>query len=331
MVILLLLALITFLEVVHHVKDKNKNVPEFVFLYAENQPENYPTTRGAKYFASLVEEKTDGKIRILVKSGGELGVEKDVIAQLAYGGIDFARISLSQLAEKIPEMNVLQLPYIYEDSEHMWNVLDAEAGERFLAMTQKYNLIGLSWYDAGARSFYSAKKPITSLEDIQGMRIRVQESELMADMITALGATPAKIDYDQVYESLERGIVDAAENNWSSYIYMKHDEVAPYFTIDEHTRVPEMQLCSANTWKLLSEDQQKIILECAKESSLYERKLWIEQEDTCMEEAKENGVNITYLSTEEKRKFQAAMEPVYEKYSGNFSELVEEVRKYQER
>ncbi len=331
MVALSILILVTVIGVTYHKTGKKNKTPEFVFLYAENQPDGYPTTLGAEHFASLVEERTGGEIQILIKSGGELGVEKDVIQQLSYGGIDFARISLSQLAEKIPEMNVLQLPYLYEDSEHMWRVLDGELGERFLALTQTQDLIGLSWYDAGARSFYSASKPITCLADVNGMRIRVQESELMADMITAMGGTPVKIDYDAVYESIERGIVDGAENNWSSYMYMKHNEVAGYFTVDEHTRVPELQLCSAHTWSKLSSSQQEIILECAKESALYERKLWIEQENVCKEAATKQGVEVISLTAEQKKEFQAAMEAVYEKYSGDFAELVEEVHKYQER
>lgn len=299
--------------------------PDYVFLYAENQPKDYPTTLGAEYFAELVKERTNGKIQILVKCEGELGVEKDIIQQLQYGGVDFARISLSQLAERIPEMNVLQMPYIYRDSKHMWSVLDGELGQCFMDMTKDKKMISLSWYDAGARNFYSALKPITCLEDVQGMKIRVQESALMADMITAMGGIPMKIEYEEVYSSLQRGIVDAAENNWSSYMYMHHNEVAGYFTVDEHTRVPELQLCSEYTWNKLTEEQQQIIMECAKESALYERELWKEKEGISRQEAYSEGVQIYALNYTEKKRFQEAMAEVYDKYCGEYVDLVEAV------
>lgn len=316
------LGAVVFVMLFHQTK---RTEPEFVFLYAENQPEGYPTSLGAQYFADLVEERTNGKIKILVKTSGELGVEKDVIDQMTYGGIDFARISLSQLAEKIPEMNILQFPYIYQDSSHMWRVLDGELGDYFMNLTEDYDLVGLSWYDAGARNFYSASKAITCLNDVEGMKIRVQESQLMADMVEAMGGIPVKMEYEDVYSGLERGIVDGAENNWSSYIFMNHNEVARYFTVDEHTRVPELQLCSANTFHLLSEEEKEIIVQCAKESALYERALWREQELSCREQAVNSGVVVIELTLEQKAEFQEAMEKVYEKYSGFGTELIQKV------
>ena len=176
--------------------------PELVLFYAENQIEDYPTTHGAYRFADLVYERTDGRIKVLVKPNAELGSESEVIQQLQYGGIGFARVSLSQLAEYMPEMNVLQAPYLYSDSQHMWRVLEGEIGDEFLLKTTDHDLVGLSWYDAGARNFYSTK-PITCLEDLKGMNIRVQESDMMADMVSALGAKPSKIVYSEVYSAIE--------------------------------------------------------------------------------------------------------------------------------
>lgn len=305
---------------------KQKEVePKFVFSYAENQPENYPTTLGARRFAELVEERTNGEIRIIVNAEGVMGTEAEVIAQLTYGGIDFARVSLSQLSEYIPKMNVLQMPYLYRDSAHMWSVLDGEIGDDFIELAQDYELVGLSWYDAGARSFYNSVKPITCPDDMKGMRIRVQESEVMADMVEALGASAWKITYGEVYASLERGTVDGAENNWPSYVSMMHDEVAKYWTTDEHTRVPEMQLCSAHTWEKLTKEQQQIILECAKESALYERELWTEREAASREEAVAKGVQVVELSAEEKQRFQDTMMGVYEKYCGEYMDIIDQI------
>ena len=257
-----------------------------------------------------------------------MGSEGEAIEQVRYGGIAFARVSLSQLAEKIPDMNVLLLPYIYDDSAHMWRVLEGDIGDEFLKKTDAYDLVGLSWYDAGARNFYSSEAPITCLEDFEGKSIRAQESAIMSDMVSALGATPVEVVYSEVYSALELGLVDGAENNWPSYEAMKHYKVAPYYTIDEHVRVPEMQICSKAVWDSLSEEYKEIISQCAKESAVYERNLWKEREESSKKIAMENGTRIIELTAEEKRRFREAMKDLYEKYCGNQMDLVEKIMKY---
>ncbi len=312
--------------VVWRIRDESERVPEYVFSYAENQAADYPTTQGANYFAELVEERTEGRIQILVMPEAELGAEKDVLKQLQYGGVDFARVSLSQLAELIPEMNVLEMPYLYEDSRHMWKVLDGEIGDGFLKMADEKDLTGLSWYDAGVRSFYTSEKKITCLEDLQGMRIRVQESGLMADMVEALGAVAFQIPYSEVYSALQQGLVDGAENNWPSYEFMQHYEVAKYFTVDEHTRVPEMQLASSHTWEKLSEEDQQIIRECAKASALYERRIWTLQEKKSRKTAVEKGAEEIVLSQAEEARFREAVQSIYEKYCADSMDVIEEIK-----
>lgn len=319
--------LITVLGAVIYLVSRSKETePEFVFTYAENQTEDYPTTLGAERFAELVEERTQGRIRIQVHAESVMGSESEVIKQMRYGGIDFARISIAQISDYVEEMSVLQLPYLYDDSDHMWRVLDGEIGERFLEYPCEYGLVGLSWYDAGARNIYCTT-PIESLEDIKGLRIRVQEAEMMSDMITALDAQPVQIPYDRVYETLERKQVDGAENNWSSYETMRHYEVAKYFTVDEHIRIPEMQICSVHTWEQLSEQDRQVIIECARESALYERQLWTEHEERARETALANQVREIHLSDEELAKFRTAMAPIYERYYEDYGEVIEEIMK----
>lgn len=323
----LLLTAAAAAAVIWRIGDGSERIPEYVFSYAENQAADYPTTQGANYFAELVEERTEGRIQILVMPEAELGAEKDVLKQLQYGGVDFARVSLSQLAELIPEMHVLEMPYLYEDSGHMWKVLDGEIGDRFLNMADEKDLTGLSWYDAGVRSFYTSDKKITCLEDLKGMRIRVQESGLMADMVEALGAVAFQIPYSEVYSALQRGLVDGAENNWPSYEFMQHYEVAKYFTVDEHTRVPEMQLASSHTWEKLSEEDQQIIRECAKASALYERRIWTLQEKKSRKTAMEKGAEEIVLSQEEEARFREAVQSIYEKYCADSMDVIEEIKK----
>ncbi|HAN43856.1 MAG TPA: C4-dicarboxylate ABC transporter, partial [Ruminococcaceae bacterium] len=186
--------------------------PEFVFRYAENQAKDYPTTQGAYKFAEIVEQKTNGRIKIEVYYGAQLGDEKSVMEQMQFGGIDFARVSLSPLAEFAKQLNVLQLPYLYRDSAHMWKVLEGPIGDQFKNGLGESKLVGLSWYDSGSRNFYNSKKPITKLEDLKGMKIRVQENQMMMDMIKAIGAQPTPMAYGEVYSALQTGVIEAAEN-----------------------------------------------------------------------------------------------------------------------
>ena len=301
--------------------------PEFVLFYAENQTVDYPTTLGAQRFSDLVYERTDGRIKILVRCDAELGSESEVIRQMMYGGIAFARVSLSQLAEYMPEMNVLQMPYLYSGSDHMWRVLDGEIGDEFLLKTLDHDLVGLSWYDAGARNFYSTT-PIRTLSDLEGMTIRVQESDVMADMVSALKAKPVKIVYSDVYSAIERGIVDGAENNWPSYESMNHYSVARYYTVDEHTRVPELQICSKAVWDMLSPEDQAILSQCARESAIYQRELWQDREKTSRKIAESAGVTVIELTQEEKIRFRDAMRSVYTKYCGDQMDILNTIMEY---
>lgn len=319
------LLLLLIVLVVFFLTKSEEKVPEYVFSYAENQDEDYPTTLGGQYFADLVEEKTNGRIKILIQHSGVRGNESQVISQLKYGGVDFARISISELTNEIKALNVLQLPYLYENSEHMWKVLDGKIGDYFLDVVSEYEMIGLSWYDAGARNFYTKDRPIQRLEDFEGLKIRVQESDMIASMVEYLGGEPVKKPYSEVYSLLEKSEVDGAENNWPSYESMQHYEVAGYYTLDEHIRIPELQICSKHTWNKLSSEDQEIILECAKESSFYQRKLWKEQETKSRELAVSAGAKVLHLSTAEKKKFRKAVEPLFERYCGEHMDLIQEI------
>lgn len=306
---------------------KNKQyetVPEYVLTYAENQAEGYPTTESAHYFSDLVYERSEGRIKINVYAGGELGDEVSVIEQMQFGGLDFARASIMTMGEFIPEMNVLQLPYLYNDSEHMWKVLKGEIGLEIMDKVQEYGLTALSWYDAGTRNFYTRQK-VEKLEDFQGLKIRVAKSEFMKALVSSLGATPVAMDYSDVYSALELKIIDGAENNWPSYTSMEHYKVAKYMLLDEHNQIPELQLISQNTYNKLSNEDQKIIKECALESSIYEQKLWDEYETACKEIAAEAGVVVTELNKKEKQKFKEAVMTVYNRLAPQYQDLVQKI------
>jgi tripartite ATP-independent transporter DctP family solute receptor len=299
--------------------------PEYVFTYAENQTEDYPTTQGAYRFAQLVNERTKGRIQIRVYAGAQLGDETSTLEQLRFGGLDFARCSLSTMTAYSKMSNALMLPYLYRDADHMWAVLEGEIGRKVSDSFIEAGLVPLSWYDAGVRNFYFTK-PVSSLEEMQGLIIRVQPVEMMEDMIRLLGATALPVSYENVYSAIQRGEADGAENNWSSYDAMRHNEVAPYYLLDEHMRVPESQIVSAVTWNLLSEEDQQIIRKCSALSADYERQLWTAREEEAKQRVLDSGCKEIKLSEDEKKKFRDAMEPLYEKYCGDYMNLVEEIR-----
>ena len=302
-------------------------LPELILRYAENQPEDYPTTQAALAFAQLVEQQTGGRVKVVVYSGGELGAEQSVIQQMQFGGIDFARVSLSPLAGYIPELSILQLPYLYKDADQMWRVLDGSIGDEFLGMLDQMDLVGLSWFDAGVRSFYTREK-VTTLEQLQKLTIRVQESDMMSGMIKDLGAKPVQLAYSQVYAALHNGQIDGAENNWPSYQTMGHYEVAPYFLQDEHTRVPEIQLASIAAMEKLEELDPafpEILRDCARQSARTERKLWAKRETDSEQELRRWGVEVTVPSKEEKKKFRAAVQPLYDRFEQQ-AEILERIR-----
>lgn len=308
-------------------EETGAQLPELILRYAENQPEDYPTTQAALAFAQLVEQRTGGRVKVVVYSGGELGAEQSVIQQMQFGGIDFARVSLSPLAGYIPELSILQLPYLYKDADQMWRVLDGSIGDAFLGMLDQMDLVGLSWFDAGVRSFYTREK-VTTLEQLQKLTIRVQESDMMSGMIKDLGAKPVQLAYSQVYAALHNGQIDGAENNWPSYQTMGHYEVAPYFLQDEHTRVPEIQLASIAAMEKLEELDPafpEILRDCARQSARTERKLWAKRETDSEQELRRWGVEVTVPSKEEKKKFRVAVQPLYDRFEQQ-AEILERIR-----
>ena len=207
----------------------------------------------------------------------------------------------------------------------MWRVLDGEIGEQVKDSFQESGMVALSWFDAGVRNFYTTDEAIRCLEDMQGMKIRVQQAELAEDMVEALGAEAVPIVYEAVKDALQTGEIDGAENNWASYEAMHHDEIARYYTVDEHMRVPELMLVSSATWEQLSAEDQVTIQRCADAAGLYERELWTARETSAREKCLREGTVEIVLPEREKKRFRDAVSPLYKKYCGDYAELVEKI------
>jgi len=301
------------------------NSGEMVFRLAENHSMGHPATIGDKEFARLVEERSGGKIKIIPYYGAKLGDEKSVIEQVQFGGIDFARVNSAPLTEIDSHHNILSLPYLFRDSDHLWNVLNGPIGEELLNTLIKHNLVGLAYYDSGVRCFYT-KKPVNSIDDMKGLKIRVQQSQLFMDLVSALGAIPVPLIFGDTYNELRTNKVDGAENNWSSYLSMKHYEIAKYYLLDTHTRTPEVVIASKKIMDKLSREDFELIKNAAKDSVDIQRKAWVEAEKSAEQEVRKLGVTVIELSEDEKEKFKEAVAPLYDIYGKDHKDLIERIR-----
>ncbi|SFC02197.1 TRAP transporter substrate-binding protein [Tropicimonas isoalkanivorans] len=279
---------------------------------SDTHPDGYPTVEGVKAMGKMLEEKTDGRICIEMFHSAQLGEEKDTIEQTQFGVIDLNRVSFGPFNNIIPETQVPSLPYIFRSVDHMHKVMDGEIGQQILDAFSDHDLVALTTYDAGARSFYNSQKPIDSLDDLEGMKFRVMQSDLFVDMVGALGANATPMPYGEVYSSIQTGVIDGAENNWPSYESSGHFEVAGYYTLDQHLMVPEVLVMSKQTWDGLSEEDQALVMEAAKESTKVQRELWAEREAESEEKVRAAGSEI--ITDIDKTPFIEAMDPVYEKY-----------------
>ncbi len=295
-----------------------------VLRLAETHPKGYPTELGDEEFARLVKERSNGRIIIEVYPGSQLGEEKAVIEQVQFGGIDLTRVSISPLASFVPKLNAFQMPYLYRDSDHMWKVLKGDIGKELLASLEPFGFIGLGWFDGGARSFYNSKKAVRTPADLKGLKIRVQESELMMGLVQSFGAVPTPMPYGEVYSGLQTGVVDGAENNPPSYYSASHYEVAKYYTLDEHTMVPEIVIGSKISLSRLSKADQELIKQAAFDAIDFQRAQWAAYVKLSMDKVKAAGCTI--IPVPDKTEWMKAVEPMYKKQSKEIQDLVARIR-----
>jgi tripartite ATP-independent transporter DctP family solute receptor len=299
------------------------------FRVADTQSEDYPTVQALELMARLVAERTGGRHRLRVFHSRQLGEEKDTIEQTRVGAIDLNRTNVAPIGSLIPSVNALALPFLFRSFDHLHKVLDREIGDEILAGFQRHGFVGLAFYDSGSRSIYNSVRPIRSLGDMKGLRIRVQQSELMVGMIKALGAEPVELPYGQVTTGLATGLIDGAENNWPSYVTTNHYKLAPYYTLTEHTMGPEVLVMSLRAWEGLSPEDRQVFREAARESSSFMRELWSGLEERSRQQARDAGNTI--VSSFDRRPFQEAVSTIYAKAvtDPDLRQLVERIRQVQ--
>lgn len=297
---------------------------KYSFRLADAHPDNYPTVLGDKKFAELVNQKSNGRIKIDVFANGQLGDEKAVIEQVQLGAIEFTRVSTGPMAEFNKAFGVFSLPYIFDNTEHEWNFLNGPKGKEMLSSLESSKLVGLAYYESGARSFYS-RKPIKTVDDLKGQKIRVIQNKINIDLMEALGANASPMAYGEVFSSLQTGVIDAAENNYPSYYSANHYQVAKNFILDRHQRVPEVLIGSKATWDKLSDDDKKIIREAAEESVKTEREEWDKFEKDAEAKVKAGGVVVTDVT--DLKPWQDKVKPVIDKYRADFGDVLDAIAK----
>lgn len=272
----------------------------------------YPNTIAMDRFAELLEQKTNGEIKLKMFHAGVLGSQPDAIEQVRIGALQIGNFNLGPIGPVAPEANVVSLPFIFKDMGHMHRALDGKAGEMINSGMARKGLISLAWYDAGARSFYNSSKPISQPSDVAGMKVRVMSNDLYSGMITALGGNPSPMAFAEVYQSLKTGVVDGAENNWPSYESTGHFEVAGYYSLSQHLIIPECLCINATAYDTLSGAHKKAVREAAQESAALQRDLWAKRVKASREKVLAAGVKFNDIP--DKSGFQQAMKPVYDKY-----------------
>jgi tripartite ATP-independent transporter DctP family solute receptor len=297
------------------------------FRAADTQNEDYPTVQALRYMGRLIAERTGGRHQIRVFHSHQLGEEKETIEQTRVGAIDLNRINVALIGNFVPAMNVLAMPFLFRSIEHQHKVLDGPIGSEILGSFEPYGFVGLAFYDSGARSIYNSVHPVRSIADIKGLRLRVQQSELMSDMIKALGAEPIELPYGQVLTGLATKLIDGAENNWPSFVTTDHYKYAGFYTLTEHTMSPEVLVMSQKAWQSLSAEDQNIFRESALRSSHFMREKWKDLEEQSRKQAESAGVII--VKDIDRKPFEAAMAAIYEKAQRDpaAAQLIERIRK----
>lgn len=281
-------------------------------LSSDTHPSDYPTVQAVRHMGEVLREQTDGRLDIRIYAGGQLGSERDTLEITSFGGLDMNRVNLAPLNSIEPMTVIPSLPFLFSSTEHMRQSLDGAPGDVILNSLVPHNLVGLCFYDSGERSFYNTRQAIRTPDDMRGMKIRVQNSDLYVAMIRALGADATPMPLGEVYQSLVQGVIDGAENNWPSYESGRHFEAAPYYSLTRHVMAPEILVMSLSRWRKLTEADQELVVNAAKSSVPFMRELWDARVAGARERLLDAGIQANEVDN--LSDFQGLMEPVWENF-----------------
>ncbi len=297
-----------------------------VLKLAHGLDRTHPVHISTEYMGKLVYERSGGRMKIDIYPSGQLGTERECIELVQIGSLAMTKVSSSVMEGFAPAFKVYSLPYLFRDENHRFKVLDGEIGQRLLTETERYRVRGLVYLDAGSRSFYTKDKPILVPDDLAGKKIRVQESTTSIRMIQALGGSATPIAWGELYTALQQGVVDGAENNPPSFHLSRHYEVCKYYSLNEHTAVPDVIIISTVVWNAMSKEEQELLQEAARDAEELQKKIWKEASEEALQKVQEAGVQISYP---DRSIFAAKVAPMYEQYRNepHVYELIQQIQK----
>ena len=300
---------------------------KMVFKASDVHPTGYPTVAAVEAMGKKLEAATNGRVSIQMFPSMQLGGEKEMIEQAQVGALQIARVSVGALGPVVDDLNVFNLPFVFRDGAHMERVIDGEIGAELLGRitgAEKTGLVGLCWMNAGTRNVYNGKRPIKSLDDLKGLKIRMMGNPLFVDTMNSLGGNGIAMGFDQVYNAMQTGVVDGAENNFPSYIAQNHFQVAKYISQTEHLIIPEILVFSKKSWDALTKEDQALVAKTGREAQLEQRGLWYKAEDESLAKMKAAGIEIVKFA--DKKAFQDAVKPVWDKYGAKYAALVKRIQ-----
>lgn len=298
----------------------------FNLKLGHNLAEDHAVHIELKKFAENVAAKSEGTISITIFPNGTLGSEADMISQIQNGALDMTKVSASTLGNFSNLYNAYSVPYIFNDKEHFYNVMDGEITSNIFASTESDGFMGLTWLDSGARSFYTADRAIRTPGDLKGLKIRTMDSQMAINMMSALGGSATVMGYSDIYTGLQQGVIDGAENNVTAL--RDHGEVAKYYSFDEHTRIPDVVVISAKVWNSMTEEQQEIMKTCAQEATDEYKIAWENFENEVLDLAT-NKYGVELVRDVDTAAFQGAVQPIYDDLKTSdpeVYEIVEQIR-----
>ena len=292
---------------------------------ADIHPDGYPTIEGVKHMGRLLQERTGGRIRIQVFHSRQLGDEKDSLEQTRFGVIDMTRVNTAPLNNLVPATLVAGLPFLFRDTAHMQAVMDGPIGEEIGAGTAAHGLVTLCYYDSGARCFYTRARPVRAPEDLKGMKVRVQQSDMWVAVMRAFGANATPLPFGEVYSAMQTGVVDGAENNVPTYFTSRHFEVAKHYAMTEHSLSPEILAMSKRSFDRLPRADQEIVRQAARESVPVMREAWVKLEGDARRQVEAGGAQVVPA---DKEAFAKLVQPVYDQFvrDDRLRKLVERIR-----
>ena len=300
-----------------------------VLQVAHGLSTQHPVHRGLEEMARLVAEKSGGRMKFELFHSEQLGNEVECLEKAQAGTLAITKVSSAPIGSFVPVYQAFSLPYLFRDEGHFWSVLDGEIGDAMLARLSTKGdgspsgLHGLAWYDSGSRSFYT-KRPVNGPGDLRGLKIRTMSDPVSMDMVQAMGGSPTPIAWGELYTALRQGTVDGAENNPPSLLSSRHFEICKHYILDHHSRIPDVLVMSDAVWKSLNDEEKRWITEAARESGIYQRKVWAEESDKALEEIKAAGVKVVQADL---AAFAEQTRQVLEKYAtGEIGQLVDKIR-----